>query len=298
MILLTGATGFVGRNVASALVERGHRLRCLVRQTANLSPLKGLDVEFAYGDVTDPASLAPATSGVDTVIHLVAIIREKGEYTFRRVNFLGTGNLVEAAKNSGIGAFLHISVIGASSDPRYPYLYSKWLGEQEVINSGIPYTVFRSSLIFGEGDIFFNQLAQIVRVYPVVPVVGPGKVRFQPVWVKDVARAFVQAVEGNAFRGRTLYLGGPEHISYEGIIDAIVDTLKLPRWKVHVPLGLVRPAVTAMEALLPNPPITTVELGMVSIDNVTEPDAVEKAFGFRPVGFREAAGYLVSRKGR
>lgn len=298
MILLTGATGFLGRNVARALVERGQRVRCLVRKTADLSPLQGLDLELAYGDVTDPESLTPATNGVDAVIHLVAIIREKGDYTFRRVNFLGTGNLVEAAKKSGTGAFVHMSVIGASSDPRYPYLYSKWLGEQEVVNSGIPYTLFRSSLIFGEGDIFFNQLAQMVRLYPVVPVVGPGTVRFQPVWVKDVARAIVQAVEDKSLRGRTLYLGGPEHLTYEGVIDIIIDVLKVSRWKLHVPLSLVRPGVSAMETLMPNPPITTVELGMVSIDNVTEPDAVEKAFGFRPVGFRETAGYLVPRKGR
>lgn len=298
MILLTGATGFVGRNVARALVERGKPLRCLVRKTANLVPLDGLHLELAYGDVTDPASLQAALVGVDTVIHLVAIIREKGDYTFRRVNFLGTGNLAEAAKKGGVGAFLHLSVIGAISDPRYTYLYSKWLGEQEVINSGIPYTVFRSSLIFGEGDVFFNQLAQIVRLYPVVPVLGPGTVRFQPIQVKDVVRCIVQALEDRALRGRTIYLGGPEHLTYEGILDIIIDTIKLSRWKLHVPLFLVRPMVAAMETLLPNPPVTSAELGMIAIDNVTEPDAVEKAFGFRPVSFREAAGYLVTRRGR
>ncbi len=298
LVLLTGATGFVGRSVARTLVEGGTAIRCLVRKTANLSPLGGLNLEFAYGDVTNPESLAAATAGVDTVVHLVAVIREKGDYTFRAVNFLGTSNLVEAAQKNGVKSFLHMSVIGATSDPRYPYLYSKWLGEQEVINSGIPYTVFRSSLIFGEDDVFFNQLAQMVRLYPVVGVVGSGAVRFQPIHVGDVAHCLTQAVADPALRGRTVYLGGPEHLTYEGIVDIIIDTHKVARWKVHVPLSFVRPAVSAMETFLPNPPVTSVELGMISIDNINEPDAVQKVFGFRPVSFREAAGYLVPRKGR
>lgn len=281
-----------------SLVEQGQRLRCLVRKTSNVGPLQELNLELAYGDVTDPASLGPALQGVESVIHLVAIIRERGEYTFRRVNFLGTGNLVEAAKKAGVSHFLHMSVIGAVSDPRYPYLYSKWLGEQEVINSGIPYTVFRSSLIFGEEDVFFNRLAQTIRLSPVVPVVGPGTVRFQPISVKDVARCVIRSLGDRKFQGHTLYLGGPEHLTYEGILDILIDALKVQRWKVHVPLFLVRPAVAVMEALLPNPPVTSIELGMVSIDNVTEPEAVEKAFGFRPGSFREAAGYLASSRGR
>lgn len=292
VILLTGGTGFVGRHVARELCSRGTRVRCLVRRTSNLQPLAGLPLEFAQGDVASPASLEPAVAGVEAAIHLVAVIRERGQATFERVNHQGTANLVRACRGAGVKRLLYLSNIGAGPDPAYPFLLSKWRGEEEIRASGIPYTIFRSSIMYGPGDEFVNKLARLIRMSPLVPIIGSGRTRLQPIAVADTARCLAQALEEGATLGRSIDLGGPEHLTYEEMVDAIISALGRRRLKVHVPVALMRPAVWALERLLPRPPLTRGQLKMLNIDNVTQPEAVERAFGFKPLPFRQGLGYL------
>ena len=145
MILVTGATGFVGRNVVRALRTRGKEVRCLVRTPARARAVADYHVEIAYGDILNPSALKEAIGGVDTVVHLVAIIREKGKQSFDLINRQGTEMVAQAAREAGIKRLVHMSAIGAQDNPDYPYLYSKWQGEQAVINSGLTYTIFRRS---------------------------------------------------------------------------------------------------------------------------------------------------------
>ena len=166
MILVTGATGFVGRNVVRALRTRGRDVRCLVRSPARARRIVDYGVELAYGDVTDPPSVARAMEGVDAVVHLVAIIRERGRRTFDLVNRQATETVAYEARLAGVRHMVHVSAIGAQEDPAYPYLYSKWQGEQAVLRSGVVYTIIRPSLLFGEGDEFVNTLAGMVRAFP------------------------------------------------------------------------------------------------------------------------------------
>jgi NADH dehydrogenase len=135
MILVTGATGFVGRRVVRALASGGHAVRALVHTESSARVLPARDVELARGDVLDPQSLRRACEGVDSIIHLVAIVREVGSRTFRRVNHEGTRDLLEAATAAGVTRFIHASTLGAGSDPAIPYLYSRWMAEQEVARS-------------------------------------------------------------------------------------------------------------------------------------------------------------------
>lgn len=291
-VLLTGATGFVGRNVARELSSRGVSLRALVRRTANIQPLSGLPVQFAYGDVTDPASLEAAAQGSDTVIHLVAVIRERGRATFEAINHQGTVNVVRACQRAGVKRLVYMSNVGARHDQAYPFLYSKWLAEEDVKGSGIPYTIFRSSLMYGSDDEFTRKLAQLVRTAIVVPIIGAGRTKFQPIAVADTARCLAMSLESPGCVGRTIEIGGPEHLTYERMVDAIITVLGKRRLKVHMPLLLMKPTVALMERLIPSFPVSSGQLKMLSIDNVTSPDAVEKAFGFRPARFRDSLGYL------
>ena len=217
--------------------------------------LSHLDAETAVGDVLDSGSLSRACEGVDTVVHLVAAIRESGRLTFQRVNFEGTRNLLQAASEARVKRVIYSSTIGASSDPAIPYMNSRWMAEQETVNSDILYTIIRFSVSFGEGDEFFNVLAAQVKLFPLVPVVGSGKTRFQPIAADDVARCIVDACEKEDTVGRTFEVGGPTYITYDGMLDLVAETLGARIAKVHVPLPLVRPVVAIMQALVPRPPV-------------------------------------------
>ena len=280
-IFVTGATGFVGRHVVPCLMESGHAVRILARGPVRQHLLPE-GVEVSYASLTDQDGLEAALSGVDAVVHLVAIIRERGAATFDTVNHLGTARLAKAALSAGVSRFVLMGAIGAVDDPRFLYLQSKWRGEQALIQSGVPYTILRGSIIFGEGDEFINTLGGLVRVFPLVPVIGGGNVRFQAIHVEDVAHSIARTLELDETKNRTIEIGGPEHITYDGILDAIAETYGCRRWKLHLPIGLMRPVVKLMEKLLPHPPATSQQLSMLEFDNIAETDAVSKEFGFSP----------------
>ena len=282
MILVTGATGYVGRRVVRRLVDEGEPVRCLVRPSSNLSALEGIEVEVHSGDVTDPVSLRSACEGVDTVVHLVAVIREKGAGTFDRVNHHGTKNVVEAARESGVKRLVHQSAIGARPDPGFPYLYSKWQGEQAVEGSGIPHVILRPSIIFGRGDEFINALAAAVKLGPVAPIIGSGKAMFQPIFVEDVATCILRAVRDEEHIGKVVEIGGPEQLSYKELVETIIRTLGARRLKINIPVFAMRLLIPVLGRLVPHPPITPAELGMINLDNVTDLDSVEKNFEFKP----------------
>lgn len=282
LILVTGATGFVGRKVVSALVAQGLKVRAMVHRPG-LEHLFGSPlVETCYGDVTNPASLRPAMEGISSVIHLVAIIKEVGVSTFETVNYQGSKNVVEATRKGGRREIIYVSAIGAMDDPAYPYLRSKWMAEQSVISSGVPYTILRPSIQFGEGDEFINTLAGLMKSLPIVPVAGNGKALFQPIAVADMANCIAITLEHTEMRGRTLELGGPEKLSYNQIVDVVSRSCGLRRFKAHLPLALMRLIVWGMEKILPHPPATLQQLNMLSFDNVAEGNLVEKEFGFIP----------------
>lgn len=283
VVLVTGATGFLGRRVVHELLEHNYEIRCLVHSPGRerIFPPRSVDVQ--YGSVTDPDSLTSAFQGVEQVVHLVAVIRQQKGATFSRINHQGTANVEEAAKQAGgVRHFVHLSAIGAANNRRYPYLYSKWQGEQEVINSGLPYTILRSSLMFGEGDEFINALAALVKAFPLVPVVGLGRNRLQPIAAEDVARCVALTLARNDLSGRTIEIGGPEQLSYNQIVDLVARTMGKRRLKIHIPVFLMRLNVALMELVLPRPPITTEELRMLQIRNVAEVGTVEETFDFMP----------------
>jgi len=282
MILVTGASGFVGRNVVKALRTRGKEVRCFVRTPSRERAVADYHVEMARGDILSLSALKEAMRGVDTVIHLVAIIREKGNENFNLINRRGTEIVIQAAKEEGVRHFVHMSAIGAQDNPAHPYLHSKWQGEQAVINSGLTYTIFRPSIQFGEGDEFINTLAGVVKAFPLVPVVGSGAVLLQPISVEEVGAMVSLVVDDPRFGGRTIEIGGPEQLTYNEIMDTIEKTLKVRRLRVHLPLPMMKALTRMMEIVSPNPPAATSQLELLALDNVTDIDSVEKTFKLKP----------------
>jgi uncharacterized protein YbjT (DUF2867 family) len=289
-ILITGGTGFVGSELRKHL--EGRRIRLLARDPNSVDAEAG--TELVAGDILQPETLAPAMDGVDTVIHLVAIIEESGSSTFDRVIRQGTENVVRSASSAGIKRFINMSAMGAQANPAFPYLNAKWQAEEAVRSSGIPFTIFRPSVIFGPGDGFINVLADLVRKAPVIPVVGQGTSKFHPVAVADVADAFRAALDDPGSVGETYELGGGAIYTYEQMLDAIAAELGKSKRKVHVPVGLMK-SVVALSGPLPKslrPPVTREQLNMLSLDNCTDRSATERLIQRAPVSLVDGIGYI------
>lgn len=294
VILVTGGTGFVGRHLVRELVGQGYPVRVLVR---NLSVAKDIlpgEVELVKGDVTNRASLTEACKGIDSVMHLVAIIRETGDLTFEKVNVEGTLNTVIAAEQSGVNRFIHLSALGARDDALYRYTYSKWLGEEAVRQSGLNWTVLRPSVIYGDGFNFFNRLLQSVKMCPppFVPVPGRGTTLFQPIAVEDVVKCMITALKAPAMSGQVYEIGGPEYLSYNQMLDAMLSVMNIRRVKLKIPMFIMNMVVPLMEKIFKDPPVTVVELKQLDSDNITELESVARHFGFEPEPLPQGLKYL------
>jgi NADH dehydrogenase len=224
-------------------------------------------------------------AGCDTVVHLVGIIREEPATlsTFERIHTQGTINVLEAAAATGVRRYLHMSALGVRRGAQARYHRSKWAAEEAVRASPIPWTIFRPSIIYGRSDQFVNMLAAMIRRYPMVPVIGSGQQRLQPVPVEQVAEAFARAVELATTVKQTYEVGGANAVTMVQLVDLIGAALGRPRVrKAHVPIGLVR-AVTRLMHRLPGFPLTPDQLVMLEEDNVCDPQPFHSAFGLPPV---------------
>lgn len=290
-VVITGGSGFVGTHLTRALSTAGHQVTVVSRGVRRRSRRE--NVSFVRADLTrgDGDALAQTLSGADALIHLVAVIRERGAQTFQRVNVEVTERVVAAAVAAKVPHLLHQSALGADPDPRYPYLASKWQGEQLVRASGLPYTVMRPSLLFGPGDGFFTLIARLVKLNPVIPIPGDGRALFQPLSIDDLVQCYLLCVERGP-QNAVYELGGPEYLSYEEIVLAVKRGLGLYRFTAHVPVRMLLPAAFLMDKLLPHPPVTPQQLRMLEVNNITRMDAVQRAFQFRPQRFEDNLDYL------
>jgi len=293
VVCITGSTGFVGRHIAKELCSRGLKVRCLARASSDLSSLNGLPVEIFRGDITDEASLQPALQGAVSVVHLVAIIRETKGASFEAINLSGTRNLVQAAKRMGVKKLVYMSNLGAGPDKRFLLLYTKWRAEEEVRSSGIDFTILRPSVMFGRGDGFVCVLADIIKKLPLVPVIGSGRTKFQLISVEDVATCVAESLTNKRTGNQIIPLGGPKYLDYEEIVDLIIERLKLGRRKVHLPVSLMHFVVRTGEKLGLTLPVTSAQLALLTRDNITSLDAVEKVFGFSPMSLGEKIDDIV-----
>ncbi|MEK6684084.1 MAG: complex I NDUFA9 subunit family protein [Nitrospirota bacterium] len=274
-IFVTGGTGFVGREVVRQLCGAGHKVGCLVRDVERAKGLLPAAVVLHPGDLTEPSGLRAGLKEYEAVVHLVGIIVEKGRSTFERIHAQGTADLVRAATEAGIRRFVHMSALGSRPNAVSRYHQTKYQAEKTVIQSGLDWTIFRPSVIFGPGDQFVNLLARIIRLAPVIPIVGQGTSRLQPISVRNVASCFALAI-GNPLSYRKAYdLGGPQALTYNQIGQIIADVLEKKKKAVHIPVPLVKPVALISEWFLPNPPITQEQLILLQEDHVCDPtDAV------------------------
>lgn len=292
MILITGGTGYVGSHLVQKLVEQGRDVRLLARDVAAAKRQFPRGVAFAPGDVTAPETLPAALAGVDTVIHLVAIIRERGDRTFEKINYQGTVRIVDAERAAGVHRHLQMSALGALPDPDFPYHDTKYRAEQYVKASGLDWTIFRPSIIFGPGDQFFSTLAGLAKLPAPFVLPDGGVAMFQPVWLGDVVDAFIAALDDPATIGKTYELGGPEVMSYREMVGVLMDVTGKHRPMLSLPAALLKPAAFAFDKLLPRPPVTPEQLKMLRLDNSSKVSATATLIARPPKSLREGLEYL------
>lgn len=278
MIAITGATGFIGREVVRKAREAGVPVRAVVRdpRTARLPA----DVEIFHGNVLHAPSLEGALAGCRAVIHLVGIINEWRENTFQRAHVVATQNVLDAAKRAGVKRWIQMSAVGTRPDAPSEYHRTKWAAEEAVRKSGLAWTIFRPSLVYGEGDRGLNRLAAVVRWMPVVPVLGSGQARVQPIAVEHVAHCFVAALWTDAAVQKTYDLCGPVALTWNELYDELMRAMGRRKPKVHVPVRLAYGLGAILERTGPYPMLSRQQVLLSQEDTCGDPVPAMKEFAF------------------
>lgn len=299
-VFITGGTGFVGREILWQLHEAGHRIRLLSRR-GPAEDVRQLAyrhrAEIVTGGLESAETLAGLMQGCEAVIHLVGIIAEHGRNTFQRVHVGTTQSVLSAAARAGVKRYLHMSALGSRAGARSRYHQTKWQAEELVRNSGLAWTIFRPSVIYGREDGFVNLLAKICRRSPFIPVFGTGNNQLQPIAVEEVARAFVGALACARAIGRTYDLCGRELFTMNALYDTLLRVMRRRRPKLHLSLPLARLQAGLMEAagsIVGRPsPLTRDQLLMLEEDNVGDPTAAEADFHLVSRPFAEGVARYV-----
>ena len=288
-ILVAGGSGFLGAEITRVLAAGGHAVTVMSR-SAPVAPIPG--TSWVQGDVTDPESLVIPVSGKDIVVDAVQVPNypmedPKRGYTFERIDFGGTKNLVDAAKAGGVRQFIGLSGMGAAEDAPYHWLRFKWQEEQYIAAAGIPFTIFRPSWIYGARDVSLNRFLGFARWLPFVPVVGDGKMRINPLYVGDLAAHVLAAVANERAMGQVFELGGPQVMTMDDIIRTALRVTGKRRFLFHQPKPLMK-AVATLVQHVPGRPLTPDAIEFVTMEGVADTALAESVFGLRLTSLDEA----------
>lgn len=266
-----GGSGFIGRYVVKRLAEAGFIVRVAVRDPEAalfLKPMGGVGQVVPMAcDVTKPALVAAAVAGAEVVVSLVGILFESRTNSFAATQAEAPGTIARAAAAAGVRRLVHVSALGADAASDSLYARSKAEGEQAVLAAFPAATILRPSLVFGPEDGFFNRFAAMAGLSPVLPLVGGGQTRFQPVYVGDVADAVMAALARDEAMGRTYELGGPKTYTFRELMEFILATIGRRRHLVPLPWGLAM-LQGRLGEFLPTPPITQDQVRLLRRDSV------------------------------
>jgi uncharacterized protein YbjT (DUF2867 family) len=275
-----GGSGFIGRYIVKRLAARGDVIAVGCRNAEEAKFLKPMGdvgqivpLNMAIGD----ERLLPAfLAGNDALVNCVGILRERGPQTFELVHHTGPARLARLAREAGIRRLVHLSAIGADSRSPSAYARTKAAGEQALRDAFPTVTILRPSVVFGPEDQFFNRFAAMAMVSPVLPLIGGGETRFQPVYVGDVADAVVRCLEDPTTASRVYELGGPKTYMMRELFELLLDEIHRKRWFIDIPFGLAAGQARLM-SVLPNPPLTPDQVELLKRDNVVSSGAMTLA---------------------
>ena len=289
LVTVFGGSGFLGRHLVQALAGRQFRIRVAVRRpdlAGHLQPLGHVgQIHAVQANVRFPASVAAAVHDAAIVINLTGILYERGQQRFEAIQARGAGTVAAAAAHVG-ARMLHVSALGADARSPSRYAQSKAQGEAAVLAACPEAMIFRPSSLFGPEDDFFNRFASMARISPVLPLIGGGRTRFQPVFVGDVASALAEAADRAGTPATTYEFGGPDVKTFKEIMEFILATIMRRRLLVPIPFTLAEWQALVLQ-FWPRPLLTPDQVTLLRRDNVVSSDAVLNqrtlsAFGIAP----------------
>ncbi len=294
MVLVTGATGFIGQAVIRQFSQAGIPVRTLIKPSRKSPQIPtGIPVEVAISTLLDKRGVRAALVGVEAVIHLAGAENRGSESGLQAVDVEGTRVLASAARQAGVRRMVYLSHLGAEPASAYPALRAKAQAERHLERSRVPYTILRSSPVYGEGDHFTTALARLLAVSPLIfPLPGDGSTTMQPLWVEDLATCVLWALEEPKMAGAKLELGGPEFFTLQQVVEMVMQATGSRRWLVHASPLTLRGVTWLINRALPRPPVTPFWLDHLVSSKTAGLDALPRQFGLKPGLMGERLGYL------
>ncbi len=294
MILVTGATGFIGRALVRHLFEMDRPVRVLIRPSRKSPRLpKGLPVEAAVVSLADERAIRAALRDVDTIFHLAGAESQGRNANLLTVDMQGTENLARVAADAGIKRFITLSHIGASRASGFPVFKAKGIAEEHIRRSGVPHTIFRTSVVYGPEDHFTTNLARLLAMSPgFFPLPGSTRAVIQPLWVEDLVTVLLWSLDNDATINQTYEVGGSEYFTVRQVVEILMQVTHRPRILFELHPVFMRALIVTLESFIPGYPASSFWLDYISINRTCPVDNLPRIFGLMPARFTYRLDYL------
>ena len=295
MILVTGATGFIGRVLVRQLSETGHDVRVLLRPSPKSPRLpKGVPVEVAVVGLNDERGLRAALRGVDHVYHLASAAGQGQRGSLLATDIEGTRTLAQVAASASIKRFIFLSHLGADRASAFPVHKAKGIAEEHIRKSGVPHTILRSSIVFGPEDGFTTDLARAIKWAPgFLPIPGDGRTLLQPLWVEDLVTCLIWTLENPETLNQTYEVGGGEYFTVRQTLETIMSVIRARRAFLPLPFPYMRVLFVLLDSLARQLNASTYWLDYVAVNRTCPVDNLPRNFGLMPARFAYRFNYLV-----
>jgi NADH dehydrogenase len=298
MILVTGGTGFIGRELIQRLISSGYQVRTLLRPS-QISPNlpSGLPLDVALSSLLDPRGVRAALIDADTVIHLAGSDRFGFRSNVMENEVEGTRVLADAANEAGVKRLIFLSHIGTSLTSAYKLLRAKALSEENIIRSKTPYTILRTSLVFGADDHFTTSLAMMLSITPgFFPIPGDGTTQIQPLALEDLVTSIIWTLDDSATLNQKYEIGGPEYLTFREVVEMVMDKTRSRRILLQVRPPFLRAGAWILEKLFRIPPINTFWLDYLAVNRTTDLETLPRVFGLHPGRMSNNLEYLSNKR--
>ncbi len=294
MILVTGGTGFIGKALVRHLTEAGMPVRLLIRPSKQSPDIpKGVPVEVAVSNLTDTRNIRSAMLDVDIVYHLAGVEWQGAHASLMNVDILGTQAISQVAADAGVKRFIYMSHLGADRASAYPVLKAKAIAEENIRRSGVNHTIIRSALVFGLHDHFTSDLARILSALPYFFFVPEeGTTLLQPIWIEDLVTCLVWALDNDLTINQTYSVGGPEYLTFNHIIQSVMEQIKLRRRLVHMSPPYLRAMTVIFESMFPGLPVSVYWLDYLATNRTCNLDVMSRVFSIMPARFDHTLEHL------